>query len=61
MERLLRRFLVDDGGQDLTEWALLVFFVAVASAALFTLCGSSFVGIWSVSNSQVVAASAAAS
>jgi Flp pilus assembly pilin Flp len=60
MPRCLRQFRANDRGQDLTEWALLLFFVSVAALCLFLITGTSFVGIWSVSNSQVVAASAVA-
>jgi len=60
MGGLLRQFLADEGGQDLTEYFLLLMFVVVASAAIFFGSGSSFTGIWSLSNSQVTAASAVA-
>ncbi len=51
----------DDQGQDLIEYTLLMAFVALASAALFIGAGGSIKGIWSVSNSQLAAASSSAS
>jgi Flp pilus assembly pilin Flp len=61
MGRLLCQFLADECGQDLTEYALLLVFVVLASAGIFLQNGASFIGIWNLSNSEVVAASAAAS
>jgi Flp pilus assembly pilin Flp len=46
----------DDQGQDTIEYVLLVAFVALASAAIFLAGGGSISGIWSTSNSQLVAA-----
>ena len=51
----------DDQGQDLIEYTLLMAFIAMASAALFIGAGASIKGIWSVTNSQLAAASAQAS
>jgi Flp pilus assembly pilin Flp len=51
----------DDQGQDTIEYVLLVAFVAIASAAIFLAGGGSIQGIWSTSNSQIVAANASAS
>ena len=57
----LRNFWNDDQGQDLIEYTLLMAFVALASAALFLGAGGSISGIWSTSNSQLVAANGSAS
>ncbi len=57
----LRNFWNDDQGQDLIEYTLLMAFVALASAALFLGAGGSIKGIWSTSNSQLVAANSSAS
>ncbi len=54
-------FWNDDQGQDLIEYTLLMAFVALASAALFLGAGGSISGIWSTSNSQLVAANTSAS
>jgi Flp pilus assembly pilin Flp len=56
MRQQLRAFLLDESGQDLIEYTLLMAFVALASAALFIGAGGSIKGIWSVSNSQLEAA-----
>ncbi len=61
MMQLLKNFLADESGQDLIEYSLLMAFVALASAALFIGAGGSIQGIWSTSNSQLVAANTQAS
>jgi Flp pilus assembly pilin Flp len=64
-ELLLRSiggFWRDENGQDLIEYTLLMAFVALASAALFTSSGSSVSKVWSSSSSALSrAASTAAS
>lgn len=57
----LKTFWRDEDGQDLIEYTLLMAFVALASAALFLGAGTSIKGIWSVTNSQLAAASTSAS
>lgn len=57
---LLRAFWSDEKGQDLIEYTLLMAFVALASAALFIGAGSSVMGIWSTTNSQLAAANTTA-
>ncbi len=59
--RFVKTFWTDDQGQDLIEYTLLMAFVALASAALFIGAGGSISGIWSTSNSQLVAANSSAS
>ena len=59
--KLLTAFWNDESGQDLIEYTLLLAFVALASAALFIGAGASVSGIWTVTNSQLVAANASAS
>ncbi|HLK50217.1 MAG TPA: hypothetical protein VKT49_18870 [Bryobacteraceae bacterium] len=61
MKSMLTRFWNEDRGQDLIEYTLLMAFVALASAALFIGAGGSISGIWTVSNSQLAAASTSAS
>jgi Flp pilus assembly pilin Flp len=58
--RTLRNFGIDDSGQDLIEYTLLMAFVALASAALFLGAGNSIKGIWTSTNAQLSAANAAA-
>jgi Flp pilus assembly pilin Flp len=57
----LKDFLRDESGQDLIEYTLLLAFVALASAALFIGAGGSVQGIWTITNSQLVAANSSAS
>jgi len=57
----LRNLWNDEQGQDLIEYTLLLAFVALAAAALFIGAGGSISGIWSTSNSQLVAANTSAS
>ena len=57
----LKNFFSDEQGQDLIEYTLLLAFVALASAALFIGAGNSVQGIWSITNSQLVAANASSS
>jgi Flp pilus assembly pilin Flp len=52
-------FLVDETGQDLIEYTLLMSFVALASAALFVGGGKSVKGIWAKTSTQLSAANAA--
>jgi Flp pilus assembly pilin Flp len=61
MIQLLKDFLAEDDGQDLIEYSLLMAFVALASAGLFIGAGKSITGIWSTTNSQLVAANTKAS
>ncbi|HXA53160.1 MAG TPA: hypothetical protein VNV86_22740 [Candidatus Acidoferrum sp.] len=58
---ILRNLWNDEQGQDLIEYTLLMAFVALASAALFLGAGGSIKGIWTVTNSQLAAASGSAS
>jgi Flp pilus assembly pilin Flp len=52
-------FLRDEQGQDLIEYTLLMAFIALASAAIFTSAGTSIQGIWSSSSSSLAAANGA--
>ena len=61
MSGLWKDFLRDENGQDLIEYTLLLAFVALSSAALFTGAGKSVKGIWSVANSTLVQANVSAS
>ena len=61
MLSFIKAFWSDESGQDLIEYTLLMAFVALASAALFIGAGGSIKGIWSVTNSQLAAASTSAS
>jgi len=59
-ERLLA-LLVDEHGQDLTEYALLLAFVVVGSAAIFTVSVDDMRGIWNSVDNRLAAANRAAS
>ena len=61
MKKFIRSFCLDESGQDLIEYTLLMAFVALASAALFLGAGGSISGIWSTTSSQLVAANGSAS
>ena len=57
----LRNFIMDEQGQDLIEYTLLLAFVALASAALFISAGGKISTIWTITNNQLSAAAASAS
>lgn len=57
----MRAFWREDEGQNLIEHTLLLAFVALACATLFMGAGKSIKGIWSTTNSQLVAANTSAS
>jgi len=57
----IKTFLANEQGQDLVEYSLLLAFVALASAALFIGAGVQIAGIWSLANSSLTNANAAAS
>lgn len=46
-------FLVEERGQDLVEYSLLLAFVVVSSAALLLVNMSSIVGIWTSTNELI--------
>ena len=56
----LKNFLKDEQGQDLIEYTLLLAFVALAAAALFTNVGTSISGIWTSANTSIAGAPGAA-
>lgn len=58
MKNMFMNFVKDEQGQDLIEYTLLMAFIALASAAIFTSAGKSIQGIWSTTSSQLAAANA---
>jgi Flp pilus assembly pilin Flp len=52
---------LEENGQDLIEYTLLMAFVALASATLFMSVGTSIAGIWATTNSQLTQANTLAS
>jgi Flp pilus assembly pilin Flp len=58
MKNMFMRFVKDEQGQDLIEYTLLMAFVALASAAIFTSAGNSIKGIWGNASTQLSLANA---
>jgi Flp pilus assembly pilin Flp len=61
MKNLFTTFVKDEQGQDLIEYTLLLAFVALASAALFTSAGTSVSKIWSAASNNLSNAATGAS
>jgi len=61
MKSLLKRFWQEEEGQDLIEYTLLLAFIALASAALFSHAGTSVKTVWTTTNNVLSQAVAAAS
>jgi Flp pilus assembly pilin Flp len=59
--KLFKNFMKDEQGQDLIEYTLLLAFVALASAALFTSAGQSISGIWTKASNNLANANSSAS
>jgi Flp pilus assembly pilin Flp len=47
------KFFQCEAGQDITEYTLVLAFVVIVSAALFTLNGNSVSAIWTAANSNL--------
>jgi Flp pilus assembly pilin Flp len=58
MKNMFMRFVKDEQGQDLIEYTLLMAFIALASAAVFTNAGKSISGIWGNASTQLSLANA---
>jgi Flp pilus assembly pilin Flp len=58
MMTFVRNFVKEEEGQDLIEYSLLLAFIALASAALFSSAGTSVNTIWSKTSSQLSDAAA---
>jgi hypothetical protein len=61
MTQLFKEFCVDDKGQDLTEYSLLIVFVVLAAACLTGFGTDSIQGIWRTNDCNLQAANAIAS
>jgi Flp pilus assembly pilin Flp len=57
---ILKRFASEESGQDITEYTLLLAFVALSTSALFLDTGGSISGIWNIASSEVSVASLSA-
>lgn len=53
MKAFIKNCVREEQGQDLIEYTLLLAFVALASAALFTSVGGSVNSIWGTANSTL--------
>jgi Flp pilus assembly pilin Flp len=58
---MVTNFLRDEQGQDLTEYALLLAFVCLASASLYIGAQDGINGIWSTTNVHLAVANTTAS
>jgi Flp pilus assembly pilin Flp len=56
MVRWLHNFWLDEQGQDLTEYSMLIAFIVVLCLAFAFTGTSSVSGIWTQTNSRLVAA-----
>ena len=61
MKNLFTKIMKDEQGQDLIEYTLLLAFVALASAALFTSAGTSVKSIWGNASTNLANAALQAS
>lgn len=61
LSKAFQKFLIEEQGQDLIEYTLLLAFVCLASAALFISTGRSVSGIWTAANTRLAAANTSAS
>ncbi len=61
MWRVLMGWLHDQAGQDTVEYALILAFVVLSSAALYLHNAQAISGIWSVTGNNLEAAKCAAS
>lgn len=61
MKSMLMNFVKDEQGQDLIEYTLLMAFIALASAAVFTNAGKSISSIWQSASTQLSNAATSAS
>jgi Flp pilus assembly pilin Flp len=57
----IANLLMDEQGQDLIEYTLLISFVAIAVVGLFIGAGNDVKGVWANSNNQLVKANVSAS
>jgi len=59
--KLIYGFLMDETGQDLIEYTILMSFVALSSIALFNMAGRSLKGAWTTANNDLTKANTSAS
>lgn len=61
MRNFTLEFLIDEEGQDLIEYSLLIAFVVLASAVIFKAAGQGVQGVWTAANSRLATANTVAS
>ncbi len=61
MTNLMKRFWVEEEGQDLIEYTLLLAFVCLVAAGIFISSGQAASDIWTIASSTLGNASTAAS
>jgi Flp pilus assembly pilin Flp len=61
MTELLKNFWLEEQGQDLIEYTLLLAFVCLVAAAIFIGAGQNAANIWTIANSHMANAATAAS
>jgi Flp pilus assembly pilin Flp len=61
MTAILNRFWVEEEGQDLIEYTLLLAFVCLVAAGIFISSGQAASDIWTIASSHLSNASQAAS
>jgi pilus assembly protein Flp/PilA len=59
MKSLFNRFVREDQGQDLIEYALLAGFIALTSVGAITIVGTQLNVLWTAVSGQVTAAATA--
>ena len=57
----LTDLLIDEQGQDLIEYSLLISFVAIAVVGMFIGAGGDVKGVWTATNNQLAQANSRAS
>jgi len=56
MKNMMMNFVKDEQGQDLIEYTLLMAFIALASAAIFSNVGGSVKTIWTTASTNLATA-----
>ncbi len=57
---MLRKFMSEERGQDMVEYALLLGFVAVVAAAVITTVGADVKTVWTVTSNHMANAAVSA-
>jgi Flp pilus assembly pilin Flp len=57
---IVKPFALDEQGQDLIEYSLLLAFIVLGAAVFFKAAGASVQGVWSAANTRLANAQAVA-